>query len=217
MTLPILTSEQEQLRILGLENTRLRKELVEWRAAAGWRADGFGPQTPAEVAVFQRQAEYVNGQIAGLEIAKLRADVEFSNDCLEAAQKNGKVVCEQRDKVRAELEAQVTELKQKVKQAADLLGQREGAYEVLWENYQRDQTVRAACDSCFHECQGMVQYSTLESDQYWELAEALMELTSQRLGIAIQRTTDLADRTAGNQVVPDHVVRGDGEAMGRLP
>lgn len=56
------------------EVERLRKELDEWKAAAGWRADGFGPQTPAEVAVFQRQADYVNGQVTGLEIAKLRRE-----------------------------------------------------------------------------------------------------------------------------------------------
>ena len=59
---------------LAAENLLLRQELEAWKAAAGWREDGLGPQSPAEVAVFRREAERVNGQVAALEIAKARRE-----------------------------------------------------------------------------------------------------------------------------------------------
>lgn len=267
-----MSPDGEMIAALATENEQLRAELALWRAAAGWSADGFGPQTPDEVAVFQREAERVNGQVTAFEIAKLRAevarlkkDLEFEKDCLEVAHKHGKDGREQRDKLRVDLaeasgtakealqeldasEAEVTYLKQQLQsyqrrsdrnrrfaflwkehakrlavsgralerathEAAGVLEQWNDASKQLMEQYKRDQQAHAvyrdsaedcmramqterdqtlqpmlkACDACFDECQGLVRYSTAESDHYWELAEALMELTSKRLAITMQR------------------------------
>lgn len=75
-----LSFEPEVIQILALENERLKKELDEWKAAAGWRADGFGPQTPAEVAVFQRESDRVNGQVTGFKLAVLQADLSIAEE-----------------------------------------------------------------------------------------------------------------------------------------
>lgn len=47
----------------------LTAELAQWKQALG---GDFGPQTPAEVCVFLREAERVQGHVAALEISKLR-------------------------------------------------------------------------------------------------------------------------------------------------
>lgn len=108
--------------------------------------------------------------------------------------------------------ATVRELEREGQVAADLLEQREDAYKLLWESYEREQRMHAiykesaedciramqgerdqlqpmlkVCDECFEQCQGEVRFSTVESDHYWELAERLMELTSKRLETPIER------------------------------
>ncbi len=300
-----LSFEPEVIHILSLENERLKKELDEWRVAAGWTADGFGPQTPNEVAVFQREAERVNGQVTALEISKLRLqlaacaesreqiivalegvkatleqvqtswqlnrgllelakeelatlrkDLDFETDSLTAMRKNGRTVCEQRDQIRTELESakatakealqnldeseeevtqlrvRVAELEQEAQVADDLLEQREDAYKLLWESHEREQQTHAvyresaedcmralqteydlvqpmlkACSNCFDQCQGLVRYSTEESDNYWELAELLMDLTSERLGITMQRAPG-----DGGRIENDFVARQEHDA-----
>ena len=60
----------------------------------------------------------------------------------------------------------------------------------------KERAVLEACESCFNDCQGMARYSTVESDRYWELAEALMGLTSERLGVYMHRIDEEDKRNA---------------------
>lgn len=61
---------------LATENEQLRAELTAWKIAAGWTPNGFGPQTPDEVAIFQREGQRVDGQVASFEVAKARRELE---------------------------------------------------------------------------------------------------------------------------------------------
>ena len=44
--------------------------------------------------------------------------------------------------------------------------------------------------TCFDDCQGMVRYSTEESDRYWELAEDLMEMLGKSIGQPVLRVAE---------------------------
>lgn len=131
------------------------------------------------------------------EIARLRHDLEFESDCLEAARKGGKHLSEERSELRDE----VTYLKQQLERYWGRHN-KSRRYSYLWKEHAKALLVRirelegeatpvlAACDACFNECQGMARYSTAESDRYWELAEELMELTAKRLCTTISRAAD---------------------------
>jgi hypothetical protein len=44
--------------------------------------------------------------------------------------------------------------------------------------------------TCFDDCQGMVRYSTEESDRYWELAEDLVEMLGKSTGQPVLRVAE---------------------------
>lgn len=73
------------------------------------------------------------------EIARLRDALEFETDCLAAARKSGKTLSEQRSELRASL----AEAKGISREAAVLLEQREEAYKLLREEYEREKRTYA--------------------------------------------------------------------------
>lgn len=46
--------------------------------------------------------------------------------------------------------------------------------------------------TCFDDCQGMVRYSTEESDRYWELAEDLIAMLAASTGQPVLRVAEEA-------------------------
>jgi hypothetical protein len=50
--------------------------------------------------------------------------------------------------------------------------------------------------TCFDTCQGMVRYSTEESDRYWELAEDLMAMLGKSIGQPVLRVAEDAEERA---------------------
>jgi hypothetical protein len=61
---------------------------------------------------------------------------------------------------------------------------------VVAEITRAQQDMYDAIVTCFDTCQGMVRYSTEESDRYWELAEDLMEMLGKSIGQPVLRVAE---------------------------